>query len=300
MEAQKPKPTAAMAQPRTTARLAPSRSSMRPPICAAMTKPMKKYSRKRPACEAVLCSAIWAYSLAKKKTGMKAIMAINSTRFSTAKGRMRKIATLMSGDSVRSSTRTKTPMMTRPAMMQIQVHGIAPAPEHRLLQAEDAQPDAGRDEHGAPVVDRRPLVLGLRLRHGDQGQRDQGDGDVHPEDGPPRPLGQVAAQDRADGRQPPGDPEEQRQRLAALAQGERVDHDGQGGREHERAAGALDDPERDDPGLGAPTPWASGRTWSTRTDEDDDADHAHLGVAEDVREPSAQGEERGQGRSGSR
>ena len=71
-----------------------------------------------------MCSEICAYSLAKKKTGMNAIMAINKTRFSTAKGRMRKISTLMSGDSVRSSTRTKTPMITRPAMMQIHVHGL--------------------------------------------------------------------------------------------------------------------------------------------------------------------------------
>ena len=34
------------------------------------------------------------------------------------------MATLMSGDSVRSSTRTKTPMMSSPAMMQIHVHGL--------------------------------------------------------------------------------------------------------------------------------------------------------------------------------
>ena len=49
------------------------------------TKPMKKKSRKIPACDAFLCSAISAYSLAKKKIGMKAIMAINRTRFSTQK-----------------------------------------------------------------------------------------------------------------------------------------------------------------------------------------------------------------------
>jgi len=45
-------PTAPSTQPRTTGRLAPPRSSIRPPICAAMTKPMKKYSRMMPACEA--------------------------------------------------------------------------------------------------------------------------------------------------------------------------------------------------------------------------------------------------------
>jgi hypothetical protein len=36
-------PAAASAQPSTTGRLAPIRSSIRPPICAAITKPMKKY-----------------------------------------------------------------------------------------------------------------------------------------------------------------------------------------------------------------------------------------------------------------
>ena len=61
---------------------------------------MKKYSRKTPAFDAVSCREICAYSLAKKKIGMKAIMAISSTMFSTAKARMRKILTLMSGDSV--------------------------------------------------------------------------------------------------------------------------------------------------------------------------------------------------------
>ena len=56
---------------------------MRPTDLAAITKPRKKKRRKRPASDAVLCSEIWAYSLAKKKIGMKAIMAINRTMFST-------------------------------------------------------------------------------------------------------------------------------------------------------------------------------------------------------------------------
>ncbi len=47
-EAQMPKPTAASAHPSTTARLAPCRSSMRPPTWAMTTKPMKKKSRKSP------------------------------------------------------------------------------------------------------------------------------------------------------------------------------------------------------------------------------------------------------------
>ena len=45
--AQRQKPTAASAQPSTTGRLAPTRSSIRPPICAATTKPRKKYRRTR-------------------------------------------------------------------------------------------------------------------------------------------------------------------------------------------------------------------------------------------------------------
>ena len=93
-----PKPTAAMAHPTTTARLAPSRSSRRPPIWAATTKPRKKKSRNIPASDAVLCRAICAYSLAKKKIGMNAIMEIISTRFSTVKARMRKMETAMSGE----------------------------------------------------------------------------------------------------------------------------------------------------------------------------------------------------------
>ena len=52
-----------------------------------------------------LCKEICAYSLAKKKIGMNAIMAISSTRFSTEKARIRKIETWISGDRVRSSTK---------------------------------------------------------------------------------------------------------------------------------------------------------------------------------------------------
>ena len=82
-----------MAHPITTARLAPSWSSIRPPIWAATTNPRKKNKRNRPAWEAVSCNEICAYSLAKKKIGMKAIMEIISTTFSTAKARVRKMDT---------------------------------------------------------------------------------------------------------------------------------------------------------------------------------------------------------------
>ena len=97
---------------------------MRPPTWARTTKPTKKKSRKTPASDAVLCNAICAYSLAKKNTGMNAIMAISNTRFSTANGLIRKISTLMSGDAVWSSTSTNRPMIASPAMMQTHVPGL--------------------------------------------------------------------------------------------------------------------------------------------------------------------------------
>ncbi len=58
-----------------------------------------------PASEGVLPRAIWAYSLAKKNTGTNTSMVIASTRFSTRKGRMRKMCTSISGEEVRSSTK---------------------------------------------------------------------------------------------------------------------------------------------------------------------------------------------------
>jgi hypothetical protein len=99
------KPTADSAQPITTGRLAPPLSSIRPPICAAITNPMKKYRMNRPASEDDLPSAIWAYSLPKKNTGMKASMETPRTRFSTKKARMRKMRTCISGEGVRSSVK---------------------------------------------------------------------------------------------------------------------------------------------------------------------------------------------------
>ena len=105
MPAHSANPTADRAQPSTTGRLAPPRSSIRPPIWAAITKPTKKYSSTRLALEAFLAREIWAYSLAKKKIGTNASMAMPSTRFSTRKGRFWKMLTCISGESVRFSTK---------------------------------------------------------------------------------------------------------------------------------------------------------------------------------------------------
>ena len=58
-----------------------------------------------PACEADFPSESWAYSLPKKNTGMNTRLVMNSTMFSTRNGRMRKMLTRISGDSVRTSTK---------------------------------------------------------------------------------------------------------------------------------------------------------------------------------------------------
>ena len=49
-------------------------------------------------------SATCPYTLAKKNTGMNAIMAMPRMTFSTEKVRLAKMRTLISGDSVRRST----------------------------------------------------------------------------------------------------------------------------------------------------------------------------------------------------
>jgi hypothetical protein len=91
-----------------------------------------------------------------------------------------------------------------------------------------------------------------------------------------------------------GDPEEQRERLAALAEREGLDDDRKRGREHDRAAEALKGPERDQPALrDAPL----GREPAEQRGQGEDADpqRHHPPVPERVGQPSAVGEERSQG-----
>ena len=135
--------------------------------------------------------------------------------------------------------------------------------------------------------------LGRGLGDGDQDQGDEGHRYVDPEDRPPGPLGQVATEQRADGREPAGDAEEQGQRLASLVQREGLHHDGQGGREHDRPAGPLDGPEGDDPGLGGGA--LGGQTAHGRGGgEHDHAEHHHPAVSDGVGQPATEGEEGGQ------
>jgi len=65
----------------------------------------------------------------------------------------------------------------------------------------------------------------------------------------------MAGLPRADRGQAAGDAEEQRQGPAARVEIERLHHDGDRGREHDRPAQALDGTERHNPRLGEATAW---------------------------------------------
>ncbi len=66
---------------------------------------MKKNNKNSPAPDALRPREICAYSLAKKNTGTKEIIATARTRFSMRNGRIRKMSTRINGDAVWSSTK---------------------------------------------------------------------------------------------------------------------------------------------------------------------------------------------------
>ena len=72
--------------------------------------------------------AICPYTLAKKNTGMNAIMAIPRMTFSTVNVRFAKMCTLIRGDAVRRSTATNTARITMPAAMHTSMAGL-PQPQ---------------------------------------------------------------------------------------------------------------------------------------------------------------------------
>ena len=121
-----------------------------------------------------------------------------------------------------------------------------------------------------------------------------GDRDVDPEDRPPRPLGEEAAERGADRGQAAGDAEEERQRLAALAQLEGLHHDRERGREHDRAADALHarGTSRATPRRRCPS--ASARTAPTRPRRRSRRAITICRWPTRVGEAAAEGEERGQ------
>jgi hypothetical protein len=131
------------------------------------------------------------------------------------------------------------------------------------------------------------------MRYRDQHQRDHRDRNVDPENRSPRPLGQVAAEDRADRGETAGDAEEQCQCLAPLPQRVRVDDDRERGRIHDRATEALQRAERHQPCFGR----AAFRREPAhrRCDrEDDDTERDHFPVADGVAQAPAEREERRQ------
>ena len=120
-----------------------------------------------------LAEAICAYSLAKKKTGTKTSIAMPSTRFSTRNGRIRKISDL---DQRRGGTQLdqrEHDEERRADDDAAEIARVAPAPDRRLLEPEDAQPDAGRDQPRAPVVHARGPEVGAGFDERDQDERDR-------------------------------------------------------------------------------------------------------------------------------
>ena len=74
-----------------------------------------------PACEELLPSATWAYTLPKKKNGTNTIDISASTTVSVAKARSRKICRRSSGRAILSSYRTNTTISSSPITMQAHV-----------------------------------------------------------------------------------------------------------------------------------------------------------------------------------
>ena len=171
---------------------------------------------------------------------------------------------------------------------------VPPAPGARLLEAEHHEPHSARDQHGTAEVERRGMTVVRRLGARRQHERDDGHGDVDPEDGPPVDRGQVAPGQRADGCETAGDGEEDRHGLAALADREGAHHDRQRGGEHEGGERTLHHPPGDDPRLGQ-VPGGSGTAERGGAGKADHADHDHAAVPGYVGEPPAEGKQRGQG-----
>ena len=92
-----------------------------------------------------------------------------------------------------------------------------------------------------------------------QHERDHRDRHVDPEDRAPRPRQEEAARDRSDRRERAGDPEEDRQRLSALAWRERVDDDRECGGKQQRTERTLQHAEARSATLAPPGPPASRR-----------------------------------------
>src|SRR6188768_3807762 len=120
--------------------------------------------------------------LANRNIGTNAIEIRKRTKLSAANALLAKMRSCISGDSVPSSTRMKTPIRISPMTME----------------PEDEQPEPERGEDGALVVERGRPARVVRLRAQGQDHRRDRDRNVDPEDRPPGQLDQEAAGERAD------------------------------------------------------------------------------------------------------
>ena len=200
--------------------------------------------------------------------------------------------TSISGAAWRSSYSTNPTRSAAPATRHANVR--------RSVQPQTAdcwRPSTRRpmpaETSSAPVVDRDGTALLRRARLQRERDRDQRDRDVDPEDRAPRPLGQVAAEERADGGQRAGDAEEDGHRASALLARERGDDDGERGGEEDRAERALGDAEDDHPRL-AERPGGCSAAERRAHREARDADGEHAPMTEHVGELAAEREAGGE------
>ena len=119
-----------------------------------------------------------------------------------------------SGSSAASSKRTNAAISSSPATRQ--PHVATPSQPHALASCRPSTDSAHahRDQRRAAHVDARVLALGLRLGDQRQHDRDDRDRDVDPEDRPPRPLRQEAAERAGRSRSAP--PETEKKIASAL------------------------------------------------------------------------------------
>src|SRR5579862_4927633 len=159
------------------------------------------------------------------------------TTLSTAKPRCAKIRTSISGLGVRSSNATKPARIASPPARQAQVASELQPHWPACCRPRIVRPIPAETSR-APDVDRCRPSLVHRSSPPGQRERDQRHGHVDQEDRAPCPGEEEAARDRADRCETACDPEEESERLPALARFERVEDDRQRRREEQCAEGS--------------------------------------------------------------
>ena len=214
---------------------------------------------------------------------------------STTKARSRKIRTLISGDSTRVSNQTKPPAQPARPRCRARCARLSQPQVPACSKPSTDRPMPTRDQRGAAIVD--PLV-----RRGestcDLASRSTSattatgtliqkiDRQVHWVRKPPA-IGPIAVS-------PPLTPKKRARARPRSADRERRHHDRQRGRHHQRRRDALGHPEHDQPGLRDARVGVAPHS-ADDDGEPDDAERHHPPTAEDVGQPAAQREGRGQG-----